>query len=87
MVNTVSYMAIAPGADDIAHCLFQFLIAGKIQGMCRPSSYRRNIQSSHRPPESLRADDFEQGLHHVAVASGGIRLQTLHPGLEEKKDI
>ena len=81
VTGTVSQVAVGPRVNGPAQRQLQLLVAGEVQGVCRTRPYRRGVQPSHWPPDTLGGYDSSEGVHHVPVPCGRVRLQALHPRL------
>lgn len=85
LCGTISQMAVSPWVNDITESLFEFLIAGKIEGVGRSCPDCRCVQPPHWPPNSLCGNNSVQGIHHILVAGCGLRLEALHSRLAKRK--
>lgn len=78
-------MTVSPWMNDITESLFEFLIAGKIEGVGGSCPDCCCIQPSHWPPNSFCGNNSVEGIHHILVAGRGLRLEALHSRLAKRK--
>lgn len=82
---TVGKVAVGSRVDGVAQGELDLLVAGEVEGVCRPRPHRQHVDASDGPPQALRPHDLPQGVHHVPVAGAGLWLEALHSGLEKAR--